>query len=160
MRTNQMKYCRRTRRPRKRYHPRHVNLPGLEFVASAIATIMQLPSSSKDHLIPYKLSVYALLLFFYASAAKPVLSHRYGGAAHFLGGVATISASLAVASLLCIAMEVEFGWMPYLCCIFPIFSVFYKPLLRWACYLDGWRRRGSFGAILDQWKKPNGDELC
>ncbi|KAJ8624025.1 hypothetical protein MRB53_032555 [Persea americana] len=125
-----MKYCRRTRGPRKSYHAQHVNLPGLEFVASAIATIMQLPSSSKDHPIPYKLSVYVLLLFFYASAAKPVLSRRYGGAAHFSGGVATISASLAVVLLLCVALKAEFRWMPYLCCIFPTFSVLYNPAVQ------------------------------
>lgn len=106
-------------------------MPGLEFGVSAVAAILQLPSSSSnDHRIPYKLSVFSLLLFFYASMATPTLSHRYVGVARFSAGVATLSASLVVASLLCIAMEAEFGWIPYLSCIFPAFSVFYRSLQR------------------------------
>lgn len=123
MRTYAVKYSRR-RRGRKGYHAHQANVPGVEFGVSAIATILQLPSSSShDHPIPYRLSLFSLLLFFCASAAMPLLSRRYARAGR---EVVTLSAALVVASLLSIALKAEFGLLPYLPCIFFSFAVFYK----------------------------------
>eukprot|EP00268_Persea_americana_P035669 TRINITY_DN3515_c1_g1_i3.p1 TRINITY_DN3515_c1_g1~~TRINITY_DN3515_c1_g1_i3.p1 ORF type:complete len:175 (+),score=9.78 TRINITY_DN3515_c1_g1_i3:334-858(+) len=124
-----VKCCRR--RGRKRYHAQQTNLPRLEFGVYAIATILWFPSSSSDHPILYKLCIYSLLLFFYASFAIPVISDRYVGLAHFSARAATLSAAVAVASLLCIAMEAEFRWLTYL---FRIFFLLFVYSLSGCCF--------------------------
>lgn len=117
-----MKYCRSRRR--KRYHAQQANLPRLEFGVYAIATILCFPSASSDHPILYRLSISPLLLFFYASFAIPVISDLFVGLAHFSARAATLSAAVAVASLLCIAMEAEFRWLTYLFRIFFLLFVY------------------------------------
>ena len=139
-----MKHC-RGRSARKRCCAQQAKVPGLEFGVSAVAAILQLPSSSSnEHPIPYKLSLFSLLFFFYASMATPTLSHSYVWVARFSAGVAALSASLVVASLLCIAMESEFGCLAYLSCVVPVFSGFYRSLQRGSRPLNpSLQRRGS-----------------
>lgn len=126
-----MKYRSRGGGGRRKIHyaQRQANVPGLKFGVYATATVLRLSSSSSnDHPFLHKLSLFALLLFFHVSAATPMLSYCYGR--RFSAGVTTLSAALVVASLLHIAMEAEFGWLPYISRIFLSFLFFLYSMSR------------------------------